>query len=144
MATGSGESVREFLRKPFIVNNYLYSNGVRVKDVARRNAEGYLSTSAWVVHDSSGHSSTSETGKRMFQGQCMACHTVDGYRSMRRLLNGRDGKAIGNILTILHEHRADSPYRRFMPPLVGTPQEIEALRIYLDSLANGHAPAKSP
>ncbi len=67
----------------------------------------------------------------------MACHTLDGYRSLRTLLADRDGKAIGNILTMLHDHKPDSPYSKFMPPLVGSPVEIEALRQYLDRTVNG-------
>ena len=70
-------------------------------------------------------------GELMFRGQCMACHTVNGYRSMRRLLAGRNRESIDNILSMLHRHEDDSPYRAFMPPLVGTPAEIEALGEYL-------------
>jgi mono/diheme cytochrome c family protein len=140
MATGSGESLREFLRKPFIVNGYLYSNGTRVKEVSKRNAEGYLAHSPWIQHTGPVYDAAAlpahEVGERMFQAQCMACHTVDGYRSMRKLLAGRDAKSIGNILQTLHENKPDSPYRRFMPPLVGSDREIEALKLYLDSLVN--------
>jgi len=71
----------------------------------------------------------------MFRGQCMACHTRKGYRSMRRLLAGRNEESIGNLLRTLHEHKEDSPYRAFMPPLVGTEEEIAALKTYLAKLA---------
>jgi mono/diheme cytochrome c family protein len=72
----------------------------------------------------------------MFRGQCMACHTTGGYRSIRRLLQGRDQSAIANILQMLHEPPADSPYSAFMPPLVGTQKEIEALADYLDAIVS--------
>jgi len=140
MATGSTESVREFLRKPFVVNGYLYSNGVHIKDVGRLNTGGYLASSPWASSAAVATSTTlptPEMGERMFQGQCLACHTLDGYRSLRTLLADRDGKAIGNILAMLHDHKPDSPYSKFMPPLVGTPVEIEALRQYLDRAVNG-------
>jgi cytochrome bd-type quinol oxidase subunit 1 len=147
MATACGESMREFLRKPFIVRGYLYSNGTRVKDVAKRNAEGYLAHSPWLVRGEGADStalSKYEVGKRMFQGQCMSCHTVDGYRSMRRLLKDRDNRSIANVLAMLHDDKPDSPYRKFMPPLVGRPEEIDALRFYLNHLENGDATAKAP
>jgi len=140
MATASTESVREFLRKPFVVNGYLYSNGVHVKDVPRYNETGYLAASPWVSKETMATASTlpsPELGQRMFEGQCLSCHTLDGYRSLRRLLEGRDGKSIGNVLTMLHEHKPESPYDKFMPPLVGTQVEIEALRQYLDRTVNG-------
>lgn len=140
LATGSAESVREYLRKPFVVNGYLYSNGVRVQRVDEMNANGYLATSAWIgsVPVTTANSlELDKVGERMFQGQCLSCHTLDGYRSLRRLLAGRDGKAIGNILQMLHEHKPDSPYTKFMPPLVGSDIEREALRQYLDRTING-------
>jgi mono/diheme cytochrome c family protein len=71
----------------------------------------------------------------MFRGQCMSCHTADAYRSMKRLLAGRNREAIGSLLTMLHEPKPDSPYRAFMPPLVGTPDEIQALGDYLATLS---------
>ena len=67
----------------------------------------------------------------MFRGQCLACHTARGYRSMHRLLAERDAGSIRNILQMLHEAPEESPYRSFMPPLVGTEGEIQALAAYL-------------
>jgi mono/diheme cytochrome c family protein len=64
----------------------------------------------------------------------MACHTVNGYRSIRTLLGGRDRESVGNILKMLQEHKADSPYHAYMPQLVGTAPEINALGDYLANL----------
>jgi hypothetical protein len=72
----------------------------------------------------------------------MNCHTVDGYRSLRKLLHGRDRKSIANLVTMLHEVPATSPYKNYMPPLVGTPQEVDSLIGYLDRMENP-APAKA-
>ena len=69
----------------------------------------------------------------------MNCHTVDGYRSMRKLLHGRDRHSIDNLLQMLHDQPKDSPYRTYMPPLVGTPQEIQSLAGFLNYLENGNA-----
>ncbi|MCX7824059.1 MAG: cytochrome ubiquinol oxidase subunit I [Verrucomicrobiae bacterium] len=131
IATASGEYARETLRKPYVIGRHMYSNGVRVTDVPKLNAEGYLTRSPWKVAT---HDTKLARGEAMFRGQCMACHTVDGYRSIKRLLGERNREAIGNLLTILHEHKPDSPYRAFMPPLVGTKDEIEALGDYLATL----------
>jgi len=128
-ATGATEHAREMIRKPYTVGQFMYSNGVRQPDVAKFNATGFTTGSLW------SHGSM-ETGELMFRGQCMNCHTVDGYRSMRRLLHGRDRKTIANIVAMLHEAPATSPYRAFMPPLVGTPAEIDALINYLDRMEN--------
>jgi mono/diheme cytochrome c family protein len=70
-------------------------------------------------------------GELMFRGQCMSCHTRDGYRSTRKLLANRDRNGVESILVMLHEQPEDSPYNRFMPPLMGTEEEIAALADYL-------------
>jgi cytochrome bd ubiquinol oxidase subunit I len=128
-ATGATEHAREMIRKPYTVSQFMYSNGVRRTDVAKFNAIGFTTQTIW-------NRGQMETGELMFRGQCMNCHTIDGYRSMRRLLHGRDRKAISNIVGMLHESPATSPYKNFMPPLVGTPEEIDALISYLDRLEN--------
>jgi len=110
----------------------MYSNGVRVSEVGKFNQEGYLTHSMWAP---SGPGTTDlDTGKAMFRGQCMSCHTVDGYRSMKRFLDGRDAKAVGNILSMLRQNKADSPYHAYMPPLVGKDEEVAALQAYLLTL----------
>jgi len=133
-ATASAEYSREMLRKPYVVGRHMFSNGMRVKWVAAANRDGYLAHTMWTRTNVSPQYAA---GEAMFRGQCMSCHTVDGYRSMRRLLNGRNRAAIGNLLTMLHDYKPDSPYRKFMPPLTGTDDEVRLLGDYLDHLENG-------
>ncbi|MCC6491336.1 MAG: cytochrome ubiquinol oxidase subunit I [Candidatus Hydrogenedentes bacterium] len=161
-ATASTEQAREMLRKPYVVGQHMYSNGVRKNtDVARFNKEGYLTHSVWATEEDRAawariDAQKTPEGKPVFaaqlpdadreiqlkrgelitRGQCMACHTTDGYRSLKRLLQDRDREAIGNVLQMLHEYKDDSPYRAYMPPLVGTNAEITALGDYLDHLVN--------
>ena len=148
MATGAGEYSREMLRKPYVIGRWMYSNGVRVPYVSRINQEGYLTNSNWVWHGASsdipGFSSYSR-GEAIFRGECGSCHTLAGYRPLRHLLEGRDRANIGNFIAMLHENKADSPYRRFMPPMVGTKQDVEDLTDFLNAQVNPPAPgAKKP
>jgi cytochrome d ubiquinol oxidase subunit I len=132
MATGAGEYSREMLRKPFVIGNWMYSNGVRVKDVSRINHEGYLAHSMWTYDASSSYS----RGEAIFRGECQSCHTMDGYRPIRQLLAGRDRENIHNFVTLLHEYKPDSPYRKFMPPMTGTQQDVNDLADYLNYQIN--------
>lgn len=77
-------------------------------------------------------------GELMMRGQCGNCHTVDGYRSLRRLLIGRDRDSVATLIRMLREYKEDSPYRAYMPPVVGTDGEVEAL---IDHLAELVKPA---
>ncbi len=127
-ATGATEHAREMIRKPYTIGQYMYSNGLRRLDLAKVNQAGFTAGSLWVTKDN--------VGETMFRGQCLNCHTLDGYRAMRQLLKGRDRNGITNVLNMLHKVPADSPYKGYMPPLVGTDAEIQALGDYLASLNN--------
>lgn len=152
-ATASTEQAREMLRKPYVVGQFMYSNGVRKYEVDRFNRAGYLTHSLWLQGYGAAadvrkispdpESEKLRKGELMFRGQCGACHTREGYRAMTALLQNRDEKAIANILQMLHEYKEDSPYRRYMPPLVGRADEIEALAAYLRTLTTRTA-AQSP
>ena len=158
MATGAGEYSREMLRKPYVIGRWMYSNGVRVPYVARINQEGYLAHSMWVwqgpplfidvlvppgtpfyTHENDPDYSYSR-GEAIFRGECGSCHTLSGYRPLKDLLAGRDRANIGSFITMLHEYKPDSPYRRFMPPMVGTKQDVDDLTDYLNAQVNPPAP----
>jgi cytochrome d ubiquinol oxidase subunit I len=126
-ATGATEHAREMIRKPYTVGQYMYSNGVRRSEVAHFNQVGFTTSSIWA---------SGSTGELMFRGQCTNCHTLDGYRAIRQLLHGRDKGSIVKLLGMLHDSPANSPYKNYMPPLVGTAGEIDALADYLNKLVN--------
>lgn len=128
---GSLEYVREMMRKPYVVVDHMYSNGIRVDAVKKFNQEGYLTHALWI---GTAPSSSLAKGEAMFRGQCMSCHTISGYRPIKTLLGERDRTGIANFMKVLHDNKPDSPYFKFMPPLVGTPGEIEALGDYLNTL----------
>jgi cytochrome bd-type quinol oxidase subunit 1 len=147
MATGAGEYSREMLRKPYVIGRWMYSNGVRVPYVDNINAEGYLAHSNWVWNGAEnaaepGLPSSYSRGEAIFRGECGSCHTLSGYRPLKDLLAGRDRANIGNFITMLHEYKSDSPYRRFMPPMVGTRQDVDDLTDYLNAQVN--PPAAKP
>ncbi len=133
IATGAGEYSREMLRKPYVIGHWMYSNGVRVPYVDRINQQGYLAHSEWVWNNSD---SSYSRGEAIFRGECGSCHTMDGYRPMRQLLSGRDRANIGSFVTMLHEYKPDMPYRRFMPPMVGTQQDVNDLTYFLNAKVN--------
>jgi mono/diheme cytochrome c family protein len=133
----------------------MYSNGVRVPYVARINQEGYLAHTNWIWGQGQpilfsyltvpGAPAPSilnmpefsySRGEAIFRGECGSCHTLAGYRPLRTLLAGRDHANIGSFITMLHEYKADSPYRKFMPPMVGTKQDVDDLTGFLNAQVN--------
>jgi cytochrome bd-type quinol oxidase subunit 1 len=150
MATGAGEYSREMLRKPFVIGRWMYSNGVRVPFALKIDQTGYLVHSNWVwggncifaylqsAGDTSSPSCTTSysRGEAIFRGECGSCHTLNGYRPLATLLSGRDRSNIESFITMLHEYKPDSPYHHFMPPMVGTKQDVEDLTDFLNAHVN--------
>ncbi len=143
IATGAGEYSREMLRKPFVIGRWMYSNGVRVTSVSRINTEGYLAHTNWIWNGAANDAAPSSysRGEAIFRGECASCHTLDGYRPLRQLLDGRDRANIRNFILMLHENKPDSPYRRFMPPMVGTSQDMDDLADFLNAQVNPPLPS---
>ncbi len=132
MAMGATESAREMLRKPYVIGGFMYSNGIRKYQVEGFNQNGFLKHSIWVPRDGDKITANPDkVGERMFLGQCLPCHTLNGYRGMIGFLKGRHEEQIGNVLQMLRDPKQDSPYRKYMPLLTGTDDEIQALRLYL-------------
>jgi len=126
------------LRKPYVIGRWMYSNGVRVPYVERINQEGYLAHSQWVWKGagSNGTASNYSRGEAIFRGECGSCHTLKGYRPLADMLAGRDRSNIRNFVMMLHENKPDSPYRKFMPPMTGTQQDVDDLTDFLNAQVN--------
>jgi len=127
------EMVRESVRKPFIIYDYMYANGVLEKNAEKFNEEGYLPNSTFAKVDHVTEDNQYEAGEELYRGQCLACHTVDGWRDSRAFSNRLDGwteESIDAYITTLHETRP------FMPPFVGTEEEQRALAHFLHKVAN--------
>jgi cytochrome bd ubiquinol oxidase subunit I len=138
MATGAGEYSREMLRKPFVIGRWMYSNGVRVPYATKidNSPQGYLAHSNWVWN---GSDSSYSRGEAIFRGECGSCHTLNGYRPLVTLLAGRDHANIESFITMLHEYKPDSPYHRFMPPMVGSKSDVADLADFLNAHVNAPA-----
>ena len=135
-----------------MIRDFMFSNGILVSEIADLNQRGVLSKATWAARESDG--TPVSMGRAVYRAQCQACHTVDGYLSMRRLVAAPDADTLGLILEVMHgegEEYATGKYaerghvatQKFdypaMPPLVGTAEEVAALKAYLLSL---QAPVK--
>lgn len=122
------EMVRESVRKPFIIYDYMYANGILEKDAELYNKEGYLTHSTFAKVKEVTDDNKYEAGEELYKGQCLACHTIDGWRDTRAFANRLDGwteETIDMYIGQLNEARP------FMPPFVGTEEERQALAHFL-------------
>jgi cytochrome bd-type quinol oxidase subunit 1 len=128
LATGSMEFVREGIRKPYILMDIMYSNGILVNDVSRLNREGVLTNAVWVKPDTTHYEGDVAIGEAVYRVECLRCHEVTGYNAVTPLVWNWNKPLIMTALDQLDRMKA------FMPPFVGTENEKQALGSYLYSL----------
>lgn len=154
-ATGTGEFIREGVRKPYIVYNYVLGNNVLVSEVPKLQSTGYLNGGVWTrafidaryphVVGNNGAISDSlllalptkdqrEVGRVLFQYHCNDCHSERGFSAVAELSRGWSKDMIHTVVTHLHKAHF------FMPPWSGTPAEAELLTEYLVSLSQPSPP----
>lgn len=126
---GEFELVREYVRKPYIIYDYMYANGLLAERQEEINEEGYLVNATWAKYDSvEQYATKAEAGRDIFVGQCLVCHTENGWRSSRAMANRVNGWTQENLeifIPAMHDVRVE------MPPFMGTEEELEALAAYL-------------
>lgn len=128
---GEFERVREFTRKPYIIYNYMYANGIRVMDIPLLNKDGILKHSAFVPveYQTVTEANKLKSGEYVYQMECRYCHTVNGINAIKARTKGMDENALFHRIGALHA--AATP---FMPPFTGTDDERKALAAYIATL----------
>jgi cytochrome bd-type quinol oxidase subunit 1 len=136
------ERVREGVRKPWVIAEQMFSNGVLLTELDALNEKGILSKAVWATKEAGGREAP--TGEAVFRAECSSCHTRDGYLGIREIASAMDAELAAMFLTALRDDGANwkaraegkdvRPDYPFMPPFVGTDVEIEALAGWLASL----------
>jgi mono/diheme cytochrome c family protein len=121
---GAGEYMREFLRKPWVINGVIYANDVRADAMPALLEGGASAHAKFVAVDASAN----DYGRQLFVLECSACHSVDGYRGMRKRVNGWDPDFAKEMLAHLDKMRAP------MPQFGGNEGDRIALGKYLAAL----------
>ncbi|MFI5167279.1 MAG: cytochrome ubiquinol oxidase subunit I [Thermoanaerobaculales bacterium] len=145
------ERLREGARKPFVIRDYMFSNGILVNEIADLNQRGVLAKATWAAGGA--RSGTAVNGAAVFHAECASCHTLDGYLSIRRLVAPVDPDMVRGILSAMQAEGDEYTAGRYvhdghfqtqkldyplMPPLVGTQKEVDALGDFLLSLKPSH------
>ena len=138
---GTFERVREFVRKPYAIAGYLYSNGIRAEDYPLLQRDGILAHATYTTVRRITPENEHSAGREVFNLACTRCHTVDGVNGIRdildRMYSNRDSwgyaepwrrDAIASYIGAMHNARP------FMPPFPGNDREKQALAAWLESL----------
>jgi mono/diheme cytochrome c family protein/cytochrome bd-type quinol oxidase subunit 1 len=129
---GSFEWIREAARRPYVINEVMYSNSILKSDVEQLNTSGYLKSALWVEHKEITQENRLKAGEELFIQQCYACHTlVGGKNDIASLTEKMSYRALTKYIGRIHE------IRYFMPPFAGTEEEAAALAAYIAGGVHG-------
>ena len=147
-AVGTGEFIREAVRKPYIVYGRVLGSQIRPESIPYLRKIGYIEGGKWTKSFicanfpqtiSNGKIDSAkllelptdermQVGKTIFMYHCNDCHAVEGYSAVSELTRGWSRKMIYNTVT------SPNRMRFFMPPWSGTTAEAELLTDYLQSI----------
>ncbi|MDF1545248.1 MAG: c-type cytochrome [bacterium] len=113
---GSYEWYRESIRKPYVIQGYMYGNAIKVAQEEKYREEGYLQQIAY---------RTGDDGADLFRRACRSCHTIDGYLPLKPAYDGTEVEFIAGTIRGAHVIKGN------MPPFMGTEEEIQLLAEYL-------------
>ncbi len=132
---GTFERLREFIRKPYVIADYMYANGLLKEDYPLYKRDGILPHSSYTSTPKVTERNMLEAGKNVFNIACTRCHTTHGFNSI-----------VGNFEKM---YGADKPFdpvamkayiqgmhnvKTYMPPFPGNEKELDALVAYIKKL----------
>jgi hypothetical protein len=137
---GSFERVREFVRKPAVIDNYMYANGIEISHYPLLREEGVLAHATYCGQRSVTPANRLEAGRDMFIIACTRCHTTNGVNGVAGKLRTLYGNEPWSREVVFSYIRTMHNVRTFMPPAPGTDAELSALADYLVSLQAAPVP----
>lgn len=126
---GAFEFIREGGRKPYIIEQHLYANSIRVDQVDQVTARGVLLSARWVGHREITPANRMSAGREIYGLLCLSCHSINGpMRDIRTRTAGLEPGELELVISTMGR------IRDYMPPFVGTADEKQALVDFINTL----------
>jgi hypothetical protein len=132
---GIFERVREFVRKPYIIGGYMYSNLLREEDYPLYKKDGILKHATYTAVTEITEDNKLVAGRDVFMNTCSRCHTTQGVNSITYVFErmygfGKplDENSMAAYIPNMHNGRT------YMPPFPGNKKELNALVAYIKHL----------
>lgn len=132
---GFFERVREFVRKPYVIGGYMYSNLLLEEDYPVYQQYGLLKNATYTTVTEITPENKVEAGRNVFAIACSRCHTTQGVNSVVDVFERMYGvgkpldiNSMASYIPNMHNGRT------YMPPFPGTQEESEALAAYIRSI----------
>jgi len=133
---GLFERIREFVRKPYVLQNYMYANSYRVRDYPLLKETGVLAQASYVSEKRVTPDNSLAAGRDVFLLTCSRCHTLSGVNSVTvkfsQLFLDQKWKQETVAAYIENMHHV----RTYMPPFPGNAEELNSLAEFIISQQN--------
>lgn len=117
------EFTRERVRKPYLVRDYVYANGIPLEKVEEINKMGILEYANPVLKNKTGTDNITK-GELVYISECYSCHSINGFNNLRSKMGGLQADDIYYIIDGI-------AYNPLMPPFIGTDSEKRNLAAFL-------------
>ena len=131
---GYFERVREFVRKPYVIESYMYANGIRRDAYPMLAEDGLLAHATYASVREINDENRLVAGEDVFRIACTRCHTTTGVNGVVAKLTNLYGEPPWNASVVSTYLSNMHNTRPFMPPFPGNEVERDALTAYLLSL----------
>lgn len=129
---GTFERLREFIRKPYVIGDYMYANGILVDEYPLYQQTGLLTNTPYSTISEITDENKLKAGEEVFNLACTRCHTTHGINSvvikfekMYGTENPLNVEAMKVYMKSMHN------VRYYMPPFPGNDAELDALGWYI-------------
>ncbi len=113
---GQFEWLRESIRKPYAIYDYMYGNAVELASASEYAESGMLPVLAYRTGDNEAD---------LYRHNCQSCHTIDTYRALGPWFAGTDEEFIAATA------RGTGVMLGNMPPFAGTEEESEMIAAHI-------------
>ncbi len=123
---GTFEFIREGGRKPYIIQDYMYSNSLLKDSITPVKESGILQAARWARVREVDENNLGAAGKEVFDLACLSCHSVGGpLRDIKVSAGKLSSTGMGFFVNAM------GTKLKYMPPFVGTEEEKKALIFYI-------------
>lgn len=131
---GIFERVREFIRKPYVIGKYMYSNLLREEDYPLYKRDGILPYMTYASVSEITEENKVIAGRDIFMNTCSRCHTANPkginsiiyvFERMYGFGKPLDENSMKAYIPNMHNGRT------YMPPFPGNNKELDALVAYI-------------
>ncbi|RIH64869.1 cytochrome c [Mariniphaga sediminis] len=129
---GVFERLREFIRKPYVIGEYMYANGILVEEYPLYQQTGLLKHTPYSALSEITEENKLPAGEAVFTLTCTRCHTTHGINSVVKrfeLMYGTETplneEAMKTYMKNMHN------VRYYMPPFPGNDEELGALAAWI-------------